>query len=294
MKETICTVIMKLNWIWVLPNKKKISKLFNLWPFMVTRSCRFVTDERAPSVFFHPKKWWNPLNLIRLTLNPAMKRKRPSLRLNLPLENKRCLLSVYRKTWYYPECSEGDCWIIGQWLCLNSGSKLLRLFLLQKTTPNPPSVFCTPALQGMSSVMSSANKLYKQRKCRNRYRRNIGAVSGCLLFAKPVVFVSFFSLSTASSFLKQAFEGEYPKLLRLYNELWRRLQQYSTSLQGALTNVGGMDASVDVAGAEMDGQDLFTHGKENYKWADTRAAEGFVGVTYGLNVLKLIFFILAS
>lgn len=114
--------------------------------------------------------------------------------------------------------------------------------------------------------MSSANKLYKQKKCRNRYRRNIGAVSGCLIFAKPVVFASFFdSLSLASSFLKQAFEGEYPKLLRLYNELWRRLQQYSTSLQGALANVGGMDASVDIASAEMESQDLFTHGKENYK-----------------------------
>ena len=31
----------------------------------------------------------------------------------------------------------------------------------------------------------------------------------------------------ASTFLKQAFEGEYPKLLRLYNELWLRLQQFS-------------------------------------------------------------------
>ncbi len=29
-----------------------------------------------------------------------------------------------------------------------------------------------------------------------------------------------------SPFLKQAFEGEYPKLLRLYNELWARLQQF--------------------------------------------------------------------
>ena len=25
--------------------------------------------------------------------------------------------------------------------------------------------------------------------------------------------------------MKQAFEGEYPKLLRLFNDLWRRLQQ---------------------------------------------------------------------
>lgn len=147
----------------------------------------------------------------------------------------------------------------------------LDCFCCRKRLPTLHLYF---ALQHCREVVSSANKLYKQKKCRNRYRRNIGAVSGCLLFAKPVV--SFFSLSTASSFLKQAFEGEYPKLLRLYNELWRRLQQYSTSLQGALTNVGGMDTSVDIASAEMDSQDLFTHGKENYKWADTQAAEGVI------------------
>lgn len=75
------------------------------------------------------------------------------------------------------------------------------------------------------------------------------------------VFVS----SPGSSFLKQAFEGEYPKLLRLYNELWRRLQQYSASLQGALTGSGGMDASLDIATTEVDSQDLFTHGKQDYK-----------------------------
>lgn len=76
---------------------------------------------------------------------------------------------------------------------------------------------------------------------------------------------SLLSLSLASSFLKQAFEGEYPKLLRLYNELWRRLQQYSTSLQGTLTSSGGMDASLDISAAESDSQDLFTHGKQDYK-----------------------------
>lgn len=75
----------------------------------------------------------------------------------------------------------------------------------------------------------------------------------------------YFSLSLASFFLKQAFEGEYPKLLRLYNELWRRLQQYSASLQGPLTNGGGMDASVDITSTETDSQDLFTHGKQDYK-----------------------------
>ncbi|KAM4523590.1 conserved oligomeric Golgi complex subunit 5 [Fundulus diaphanus] len=72
----------------------------------------------------------------------------------------------------------------------------------------------------------------------------------------------FHRATEASSFLKQAFEGEYPKLLRLYNELWRRLQQYSTSLQGALTSTGGLDMSLDTA--EIDSQDLFTHGKQDY------------------------------
>uniref|UniRef100_A0A8C3G4K6 Conserved oligomeric Golgi complex subunit 5 n=1 Tax=Cyclopterus lumpus TaxID=8103 RepID=A0A8C3G4K6_CYCLU len=74
----------------------------------------------------------------------------------------------------------------------------------------------------------------------------------------------FFSFSLASSFLKQALEGEYPKLLQLYNELWRRLQQYSASLQGALTSSGGMDTSLDITATETDSQDLFTHGKQDY------------------------------
>lgn len=71
-------------------------------------------------------------------------------------------------------------------------------------------------------------------------------------------------LHVASSFLKQAFEGEYPKLLRLYNELWRRLQQYSTSLQGALPATA-IDSAIEISGAELDSQDLFTHGKQDYK-----------------------------
>lgn len=72
-------------------------------------------------------------------------------------------------------------------------------------------------------------------------------------------------LRPASSFLKQAFEGEYPKLLRLYNDLWRRLQQYSATLQGALTAGIGGEASLDLAGSEVDSQDLFTHVKVDYK-----------------------------
>uniref|UniRef100_A0A8D3E7L3 Conserved oligomeric Golgi complex subunit 5 n=1 Tax=Scophthalmus maximus TaxID=52904 RepID=A0A8D3E7L3_SCOMX len=80
-----------------------------------------------------------------------------------------------------------------------------------------------------------------------------------------VVFLPLSSISPylASSFLKQAFDGEYPKLLRLYNELWRRLQQYSASL-GSLTSSGGMDTSLDIMVPETDTQDLFTHGKQDY------------------------------
>ncbi|KAI3367018.1 hypothetical protein L3Q82_009650, partial [Scortum barcoo] len=74
----------------------------------------------------------------------------------------------------------------------------------------------------------------------------------------------FHRATEVSSFLKQAFEGEYPKLLRLYNELWRRLQQYSASLQGALTSSGGLDASLDISATETDSQDLFTDGKQDY------------------------------
>ncbi|XP_017293700.1 conserved oligomeric Golgi complex subunit 5 [Kryptolebias marmoratus] len=74
----------------------------------------------------------------------------------------------------------------------------------------------------------------------------------------------FHRATEASSFLKQAFEGEYPKLLRLYNELWRRLQQYNASLQGAWTASGGSDASLDITAPEIDGLDLFTQGKQDY------------------------------
>ncbi|XP_041820342.1 conserved oligomeric Golgi complex subunit 5 [Chelmon rostratus] len=74
----------------------------------------------------------------------------------------------------------------------------------------------------------------------------------------------FHNATEASSFLKQAFEGEYPKLLRLYNELWRRLQQYSATLQGVLTSSGGVDPSLDITATETDSQDLFIHCKQDY------------------------------
>uniref|UniRef100_A0A8C5AWG3 Conserved oligomeric Golgi complex subunit 5 n=1 Tax=Gadus morhua TaxID=8049 RepID=A0A8C5AWG3_GADMO len=76
--------------------------------------------------------------------------------------------------------------------------------------------------------------------------------------------VEFHQATSASSFLKQAMEGEYPKLLRLYNELWRRLQQYSASLQGALGANGALDASLDVSVSEAERQDLFTQAKQDY------------------------------
>ncbi|XP_070847800.1 conserved oligomeric Golgi complex subunit 5 isoform X1 [Chaetodon trifascialis] len=73
----------------------------------------------------------------------------------------------------------------------------------------------------------------------------------------------FHNATEASSFLKQAFEGEYPKLLRLYNELWRRLQLYSATLQGVLTSGRGMDISLDITSTERGSQDLFTHCKQD-------------------------------
>jgi len=83
-------------------------------------------------------------------------------------------------------------------------------------------------------------------------------------------------LSLASSFLKQAMEGEYPKLLRLYNDLWRRLQQYGASLQGALGGGGALDASLDGSTGEADGQDLFTQDKQDYKSVEKRLDRGSV------------------
>ncbi|KAH9496319.1 Conserved oligomeric Golgi complex subunit [Bulinus truncatus] len=56
--------------------------------------------------------------------------------------------------------------------------------------------------------------------------------------------------SENSTFLKQSFEGEYPKLLRLYSDLWRRLQQFSIALSvtpstGPVDIVSGVDTDED-------------------------------------------------
>ncbi|XP_064431481.1 conserved oligomeric Golgi complex subunit 5 isoform X2 [Mirounga angustirostris] len=76
---------------------------------------------------------------------------------------------------------------------------------------------------------------------------------------------SQFRMATDSSmFLKQAFEGEYPKLLRLYNDLWKRLQQYSQNIQGKFNASGTTDLCVDLQHMEDDTQDIFIPKKPDY------------------------------
>uniref|UniRef100_A0A7N5KBS0 Conserved oligomeric Golgi complex subunit 5 n=1 Tax=Ailuropoda melanoleuca TaxID=9646 RepID=A0A7N5KBS0_AILME len=76
---------------------------------------------------------------------------------------------------------------------------------------------------------------------------------------------SQFRMATDSSmFLKQAFEGEYPKLLRLYNDLWKRLQQYSQNSQGKFNASGTTDLYVDLQHMEDDAQDIFIPKKPDY------------------------------
>lgn len=50
----------------------------------------------------------------------------------------------------------------------------------------------------------------------------------------------FSGAAQKSPFLKQAFEGEYPKLLRLYNELWDRLQNFATTGNQSNVYTGGV------------------------------------------------------
>uniref|UniRef100_F6S4H9 Conserved oligomeric Golgi complex subunit 5 n=1 Tax=Callithrix jacchus TaxID=9483 RepID=F6S4H9_CALJA len=76
---------------------------------------------------------------------------------------------------------------------------------------------------------------------------------------------SQFHMATNSSmFLKQAFEGEYPKLLRLYNDLWKRLQQYGQNIQGNFNASGTTDLCVDLQLMEDDAQDIFVPKKPDY------------------------------
>ncbi|KAM8978315.1 conserved oligomeric Golgi complex subunit 5 isoform 2-T2 [Sarcophilus harrisii] len=74
----------------------------------------------------------------------------------------------------------------------------------------------------------------------------------------------FQTATNSSMFLKQAFEGEYPKLLRLYNDLWKRLQQYSQNIQGNFNSSGTTDLYVDLQQTEDDMQDIFIQKKQDY------------------------------
>ncbi|KAG8142637.1 hypothetical protein E2320_005847 [Naja naja] len=69
---------------------------------------------------------------------------------------------------------------------------------------------------------------------------------------------------SASMFLKQAFEGEYPKLLRLYNDFWKRLQQYSESIQRNVIANGSAEPLAELPQIEDDTQDLFMQKKQDY------------------------------
>ncbi|KAG6936066.1 component of oligomeric golgi complex 5, partial [Chelydra serpentina] len=76
---------------------------------------------------------------------------------------------------------------------------------------------------------------------------------------------SQFQRATDSSvFLKQAFEGEYPKLLRLYNDLWKRLQQYSQNIQRNFNTSATTDLFAELQQMEEDTHDIFMQKKQDY------------------------------
>ncbi|XP_042191075.1 conserved oligomeric Golgi complex subunit 5 [Callorhinchus milii] len=79
-----------------------------------------------------------------------------------------------------------------------------------------------------------------------------------------ILTTKFQQSTNASTFLKQAFEGEYPKLLRLYNDLWKRLQQYSQSIQSNVTSSGNADITPELPPGQDDTQDAFMVKKQDY------------------------------
>uniref|UniRef100_A0A674AY20 Conserved oligomeric Golgi complex subunit 5 n=1 Tax=Salmo trutta TaxID=8032 RepID=A0A674AY20_SALTR len=87
-------------------------------------------------------------------------------------------------------------------------------------------------------------------------------ISPCVL--APGLSSAHSSTTSIPLLLAQALEGEYPKLLRLYNDLWRRLQQYSSSIQGVISSSAGLDTAMDLPTTEIDNQDLFTQTKHDY------------------------------
>jgi hypothetical protein len=57
--------------------------------------------------------------------------------------------------------------------------------------------------------------------------------------------------------LKQAFEGEYPKLLRLYNDLWRRIQGISVTMPPASMAVTTSTTAEDTIPTELEQSEYF-------------------------------------
>ncbi|KAM3832432.1 conserved oligomeric Golgi complex subunit 5 isoform 2-T2 [Vipera latastei] len=74
----------------------------------------------------------------------------------------------------------------------------------------------------------------------------------------------FQKASETSMFLKQAFEGEYPKLLRLYNDFWKRLQQYSENIQRNVITNGSPEPLSELPQIDDDEQDIFMRKKQDY------------------------------
>ncbi|XP_031791924.1 conserved oligomeric Golgi complex subunit 5 isoform X3 [Piliocolobus tephrosceles] len=100
---------------------------------------------------------------------------------------------------------------------------------------------------------------------------------------------SQFHVATNSSmFLKQAFEGEYPKLLRLYNDLWKRLQQYNQNIQGNFNASGTTDLYVDLQHMEDDAQDIFIPKMPDYDELNVAAVDTNLTLAVSKNVAKTI------
>ncbi|KAM5236599.1 conserved oligomeric Golgi complex subunit 5 isoform 2-T2 [Ctenodactylus gundi] len=100
---------------------------------------------------------------------------------------------------------------------------------------------------------------------------------------------SHFHMATNSSvFLKQAFEGEYPKLLRLYNDLWKRLQQYSQNIQGNFSAGGTPDLCVDLQHTEDDTHDVFIPRQLDYDELNVAAVDANLTLAVSKNVAKTI------
>ncbi|PIK54910.1 putative conserved oligomeric Golgi complex subunit 5 [Apostichopus japonicus] len=54
-----------------------------------------------------------------------------------------------------------------------------------------------------------------------------------------IVKEEFVSNANENTFIKQAFEGEYPKLLRSFNELWKRLEQFTVGMTSKPEQIQG-------------------------------------------------------